>query len=131
MTQTLCLNCARPARTEQCSRGWKASTIPISTLCAVTLGEIQAGIEITREKDAIRPAARDDWTDQVELAYNVLFMDAAISRLGAKLMHRKSSSLYEDAVIAACAIRHNITVVTRNIRDFKQFNLPPFNPFGS
>jgi hypothetical protein len=100
-------------------------------LCAVTLGEIQAGIEITREKDAIRAAAIEAWADQEELAYNVLFMDVAIYRLGAKLMHRKSSALYEDAMIAACAIRHNLTLVTRNIRDFKQFNVPLLNPFGN
>jgi len=100
-------------------------------LCAVTLGEIQAGIEITREQDADKAAAIEAWSDQVATAYNVLFMDAAIFRLWAKLMHRQSNTVYEDAMIAACAITHKLTVVTRNVRDFERFAVPLFNPFGN
>ncbi|MHB8544098.1 MAG: PIN domain-containing protein [Leptospirales bacterium] len=98
-------------------------------LCSVTLGEIQSGIEITREQDAIKAAAIESWADQVAVAYNVLSMDAATFRIGAKLMHRQSDAVYEDALIAACAIRHNLTVVTRNVRDFERFQIPLFNPF--
>ena len=98
-------------------------------LCAVTLGEIQAGIEITREQDAIKAAAIEAWADQLAAAYNVLPMDAATFRLWAKLMHRQSNTVYEDAMIAACAIVHKLTVVTRNVRDFKRFEVPLFNPF--
>ena len=98
-------------------------------LCAVTLGEIQAGIEITRGKDAAKAAAIEAWADQLAAAYNVLPMDAATFRLWAKLMHRQSSTVYEDAMIAACAIAHKLTVVTRNVRDFKRFEVPLFNPF--
>lgn len=100
-------------------------------LCAVTLGEIQAGIEITRDQDAVKAAAIEAWVDQVASAYNVLSMDAAIFRLWAKLMHRQSNTVYEDAMIAACAITHKLTVVTRNVRDFERFAVPLFNPFGN
>ncbi|MHB1232221.1 MAG: PIN domain-containing protein [Burkholderiales bacterium] len=98
-------------------------------LCAVTLGEIQAGIEITREQDAVKAAAIAAWADQLAAAYNVLPMDAATFRLWAKLMHRQSNAVYEDAMIAACAIAHKLTVVTRNVRDFKRFEVSLFNPF--
>ena len=98
-------------------------------LCAVTLGEIQAGIEITREQDAVKAAAIAAWADQLAAAYNVLPMDAATFRLWAKLMHRQSNTVYEDAMIAACAIAHKLTVVTRNVRDFKRFEVSLFNPF--
>ena len=89
-------------------------------LSAVTLGEIQAGIEITREQDALKADAIEAWADQVAGAYNVLSMDAATFRLWAKLMHRQSNTIYEDAMIAASALVHKLTVVTRNVRDFKR-----------
>ena len=99
-------------------------------LCAVTLGEIQAGIEITREQDAVKAAAIEAWADQVATAYNVLPMDAATFRLWAKLMHQQSNTVYEDAMIAASAITHKLTVVTRNVRDFERFKVSLLNPFG-
>ena len=99
-------------------------------LSAVTLGEIQAGIEITRDQDAIKAAEIEAWADQVAATYNVLPMDAATFRVWAKLMHRQSNTVYEDAMIAATAIAHKLTVVTRNTRDFERFNVPLFNPFG-
>jgi predicted nucleic acid-binding protein len=98
-------------------------------LSAVTLGEIQAGIEITREQDADKAAAIETWADQVAATYNVLVMDAATFRLWATLMHRQSNTVYEDAMIAATALRHKLTVVTRNVRDFERFNVDIFNPF--
>lgn len=100
-------------------------------LCAVTLGEIQAGIEITREQDVVKAAAIEAWADQVGASYNVLPMDAATFRLWAKLMHRQSNTVYEDAMIAASALVHKLTVVTRNVRDFDRFQVPVFNPFGN
>lgn len=98
-------------------------------LSAVTLGEIQAGIEITREQDVVKAAELEAWAEQVAASYNVLPMDAAIFRLWAKLMHRQSDTVYEDAMIAACALMHKLTVVTRNIGDFAHFQVPLFNPF--
>ncbi|NOU13664.1 MAG: type II toxin-antitoxin system VapC family toxin [Methylococcaceae bacterium] len=98
-------------------------------LSAVTLGEIQAGIEITREQDPAKAADIEVWADQVGATYNILPMDAVTFRLWAKLMHRQSDALYEDAMIAASAIVHKLTVVTRNVRDFKHFQVPVFNPF--
>lgn len=99
-------------------------------LSAVTLGEIQAGIELTREQDAPKAAEIEAWADQVAATYNVLPMDAATFRVWAKLMHRQSDTVYEDAMIAASAIVQHLTVATRNVRDFERFNVPLFNPFG-
>lgn len=98
-------------------------------LSAVTLGEIQAGIETTREQDAAKAAEIEAWADRVGAAYNVLPMDAATFRLWAKLMHRQSNTVYEDAMIAACALVHELTVVTRNVGDFERFRVPLINPF--
>ncbi len=99
-------------------------------LSAVTLGEIQAGIELTREQDAAKAAEIEAWLELVAAAYNVLPMDAAVFRCWARLMHRKSDTLYEDAMIAATARVHGLTVVTRNIADYKALGIEPFNPFA-
>ena len=98
-------------------------------LATVTLGEIQAGIELTREQDTEKAAEIEHWSDQVTGAYNVLAMDGPAFRCWAKLMHRKSDTLYEDAMIAAIAKIHGLAVVTRNVADFSSFGIGVLNPF--
>lgn len=100
-------------------------------LSAVTLGEIQAGIEITREQDAAKAAEIEAWADEVAATWNVIVLDARIFRLWAQLMHRRSEALYEDAMIAATARVHGLTVVTRNLDDFHDFGVPLLDPFAS
>ncbi len=96
---------------------------------AVTIGELQAGIEITREQDAEKAKALETWLDQVAQSYNVLAMNAAAFRAWAKLMHRRSDQLLEDAMIAATAQVHGLIVVTRNVRDFRALGSKTVNPF--
>jgi predicted nucleic acid-binding protein len=62
-------------------------------------------------------------------SYNLLSMDAACFRRWARLMHRQSATVYEDAMIAATAHLHNLIVVTRNVRDFARFDVQVLNPF--
>lgn len=100
-------------------------------LSAVTLGEIQSGIEITREQDAQKAAEIEAWADQVASTLNVLPMDAAAFRLWGRLMHRQPDTLIEDAMIAATALLHGFTVVTRNGKDFKPFDVKCVNPFAA
>ena len=95
----------------------------------VTLGEIQAGMELTREQDAPKAQAIETWLEQVASAYNVLPMDAAAFRHWARLIHRKSDTLYEDAMIAATACANGLTVVSRNVADFKALGLEVIDPF--
>jgi predicted nucleic acid-binding protein len=98
-------------------------------LSAVTIGEIQVGIELTREEDEAKALELEAWLELVATSYNVLPMDAAAFRAWAHLMHRKSDTVYEDAMIAATAKIHGLTVVTRNVADFKAFGVPLLNPF--
>jgi predicted nucleic acid-binding protein len=100
-------------------------------LAAVTIGELQAGVELTRDQDPLTAAAIEAWIELVADSYNVLPMDAATFRTWARLMHGKSDTLIEDAMIAATAIVHNLTVVTRNIRDFTRLGVRLVNPFES
>jgi len=98
-------------------------------LSAVTLGEIQSGIEITRQQDPVKAQAIEHWLDQLAASYNILAMDAAAFRLWAKFMHQQPNTVYEDAMIAATAKAHKLTVVTRNLADFKRFDVALLNPF--
>jgi predicted nucleic acid-binding protein len=70
-------------------------------VAAVTLGEIQAGIELTREQDSAKALEIEQWADLLAASYNVLSMDAETFREWARLMYRRSDTLYEDAMIAA------------------------------
>ena len=98
---------------------------------AVTLGEIQAGIEMTREQDPQKAQEIEAWLALVAGAYNVLPMDAAAFTAWARLMHRKSDTFYEDAMIAATAKVHGLIVATRNVADFQALGFEIFNPFAT
>ena len=98
-------------------------------ISAVTIGEIQAGIELTREQDEAKAKELEQWLELVSGSFNVVPMDALIFRAWARLMHRTSDTLYEDAMIAATAKVHDLTVVTLNVTDFKNFGLSVLNPF--
>ena len=71
------------------------------------------------------------WLELVASSYNVISMDAAAFRAWAQLMHRKSNTVYEDAMITATAKVHGLTGVTRNTADFRLFGAPLLNPFVS
>jgi predicted nucleic acid-binding protein len=98
-------------------------------ISAITLGEIQAGIEITRQQDADKAKEIEAWADQLASVWNILPMDATACRVWAKLMHRRSETLAIDGMIAATALVHDLQVVTRNVRDFQTFGLGVFNPY--
>ena len=92
---------------------------------------VQAGIEITREQEPAKAEVLEAWLDQVSASYQVLPMDAAAFREWARLKHRRSDTLVEDALIAATASVHNLIVVTRNVADFEVFGLEVLDPFVS
>lgn len=98
-------------------------------ISTVSVGEIQAGIEITRGQDPQKAQALEAWLIQVANTHHVLPMDAGVFMLWAKLMHNQSNTVREDAMIAATAISQQLTVVTRNIKDFKRFKVKLLNPF--
>ncbi len=120
----------RRARPHGAVLAWLASVDDADLhLSAVTIGEIQAGIEITREQDAAKADEIEAWLEQVAGTFNVLAVDARTFRAWARMMHGRSDDLVEDAMIAATADVHNLTVVTRNVRDFEVLGVRVLDPF--
>jgi toxin FitB len=96
---------------------------------AATFGEIQKGVELTRRQDPAKALEIEAWAGQLERSAEVLSMDAACFREYARLMHRRSQTFAEAAMIAATARVHGLTVATRNERDFRHLGVGVFNPF--
>lgn len=99
-------------------------------LSAVTIGELQIGVENLREQDTARAEIIEQWVEAVAANYNVLPMDTASFRRWAQLMRGQPLEIVADAMIAATALVHNLTVATRNLRDFERLGIPAIDPFG-
>jgi predicted nucleic acid-binding protein len=98
-------------------------------LSAVTMGELQAGIERTRHQDPSKASEIERWVDQLATSYQVLPMDTPCFREWGRIMDRKPDQLLEDAMIAATARVHRLIVATRNERDFSHLDVRILNPF--
>ena len=99
-------------------------------LSVVTVGEIERGISQQQRHDA--PFARElaRWLDQVLGWYGdrILPVDTTTARRWGQL----SATLGNDSadlLIAATALEHGLTVVTRNVRHFEPTGVPTLNPF--
>jgi len=98
-------------------------------LSAVTLGELQAGIERTRRQDPKKADEIERWANQLAASHQVLPMDTACFREWGRLIEHVPNRLLEDAMIAATARVHRLVIATRNQRDFLQFDVLTVNPF--
>jgi toxin FitB len=98
-------------------------------LSAVTMGELQAGIERTRHQDQSKAREIELWVDQLATSYQILPMDTQCFREWGRIMDRKPDQLLEDAMIAATARVHHLIVATRNEGDFGELDVRILNPF--
>ena len=98
-------------------------------LSATTLGEIQRGAEMTRANNPHKAEEIESWLRELEGSFSVIPADGPVFRCWAKLMHRKAPDLLIDALIAATAEVHGLTVATRNVRDFEALGVKVINPF--
>ncbi len=99
-------------------------------LSAVTLGELQAGVERTRRQNPAKASEIESWLDQLSTSYQILAMDVPCFREWGRIMDGKPDQLLEDAMIAATARVHHLIVATRNEGDFRQLRVQMVNPFN-
>ncbi len=98
-------------------------------LSAATLGEIQAGIENVRDWDPGSATRLEVWLEAVIESGAVLPMDEECFREYARIQHRRPRGVSSVAMIAAAARVHQLTVVTRDGRDYRRLGVTCVNPF--
>ena len=91
------------------------------SLSVVSVGEIERGIERQRRRDPVHAQALAAWLDRVLALYGerILAVDLPAARRWGRLY---------DLLIAATALEHGLTVVTRNARHFEPSGVPVFDP---
>ncbi|HED12552.1 MAG TPA: type II toxin-antitoxin system VapC family toxin [Gammaproteobacteria bacterium] len=97
----------------------------------VTVGELRRGVELVRYRGDVRQADQlDEWLDALLGKYqdNILDINQDIAQLWGKLRvpHPENAM---DKQIAATALVYDLTVVTRNHKDFIRTGVPVLNPF--
>lgn len=111
---------------------WMAALRPEQIfLSAVTIGELQDGVELTRKRDVAKASEIEDWLSSLEISFAFLPMDTACFREWSRLMAGRPDSLREDAMIAATARVLGLTVATRDEKDFRHLAVDIVNPFKS
>ena len=122
----------RRERHPAASRWLEAQRTADLHLSVVTVGEIERGIARQRRRDPDFAEDLADWLDRIVTWYGdrVLSVDTATARrwgqLSADLGHDGP-----DLMIAATALEHGLTVVTRNTRHFEPTDVPVLDPFAS
>ena len=102
-------------------------------LSVVTVGELRRGVELIRQRgDLMQASLLERWLNELLSAYadKVLPFDAEAAQVWGRL--RVPSPAHElDKQIAATALIHGLTVVTRNVADFTGTTVDLLNPFDS
>ena len=99
-------------------------------LSIVTAGEIRQGIEQLRRRDPRQATLLDRWLNGLAQFYEdrLLFVDGSVIDEWGRMRARRSVPVM-DALIAATARVHGLTLVTRNVRDFAGLGVTLLNPF--
>ena len=99
-------------------------------LSILTIAELRRGVALLEAKDATAKARRISiWLERVEEEYadRILPVSRAVAQAWAYLPTRTSDI---DSLIAATAIAHDLTIVTRNVADFAATGARCLNPFA-
>lgn len=100
-------------------------------LSAVTIFELTVGVLKVERRDSVKGAMLRRWLEGSVLptfAERILPVDVVIAQRCA-LLHVPQSRSDWDALIAATALVHGMTVVTRNVKDFEPLGVPVLNPW--
>lgn len=123
---------AKAGRADPNVLAWAAGVMPASLfISAITILELEAGVLLMERRDPVQGAALRAWlTTQVLTAFagRVLPVDVAVAQRCARL-HVPDPRAERDALIAATALVHGMTVVTRNVADFEATGVAIINPW--
>ena len=99
-------------------------------ISAITLGEIERGVESKRSVDPVFAEALGSWVEQLIAVYQtrILPINIAIGRRWGRLSSRLGHAGI-DLLIAATALEHELIVATRNVRHFTPTGVVVENPF--
>ncbi|MDR2196214.1 MAG: type II toxin-antitoxin system VapC family toxin [Gallionellaceae bacterium] len=98
---------------------------------SIVIMELELGVLLKERKDATQGVMLRSWLNQhvlPEFATRTLPIDTAVALRCAKL-HAPDKQSERDALIAATALVHGMTVVTRNVEDFARTGVPLINPW--
>jgi len=98
---------------------------------AITIMELELGVLSIERKDATQGAVLRSWLEQhvlPEFTGRTLPVDTAVAQRCARL-HVPDKRGERDALIAATALVHGMTVVTRNVADFESTGVILLNPW--
>ena len=101
-------------------------------LSAISVQELEIGVLLVERRDPAQGAMLRTWLDGHVLpafAGRILAVDTAVAVRSARL-HVPDPGPLRDSFIAATALVHGMTVVTRNIADFETADVPLLNPWG-
>ena len=99
-------------------------------LSAITVLELEKGVQALERKQPPQGGALRDWLDRVKFAFADRILpftqDTAVLCAG---LHFPDPKPERDAMIAATALQHRMTLVTRNVADFENTGVALINPF--
>jgi predicted nucleic acid-binding protein len=122
----------RPDRADRHVVTW-ANAIPAANffISVISILEIELGARLIERKDATQGAILRNWINGQVLARfegRILAIDTVVAQRRAQL-HVPNPRAERDALIAATALVHSLTVVTRNVGDFEPTGVPLLNPW--
>jgi hypothetical protein len=99
-------------------------------LSVLSLGELRKGVEARRRADPATAALLGAWVDGIETSFadRVLTVDAAVAGRWGELSAGRGLPAI-DTLIAATALQHGLTLVTRNARDVAATGVPLLDPW--
>jgi len=122
----------RPAKVHPKVAAWAGSTpLELHFICSITLYELELGALLIARKDAAQGAVLRAWIDGQILprfSGRTLPLDNAVAQRCARL-HAPDPRPMRDSIIAAAALVHGMTVVTRNVADFEPMGVAVLNPW--
>lgn len=100
-------------------------------LSVATFGEIRTGIERLRSRDPQQAVALETWAEALESRYHRRIVDVTLKvfkQWGLLQSIRPVSPI--DGLLAATAVHHDLTLVSRNAKDFRDLGVRLLNPFS-